>query len=258
MNEIAIILGKPIAKKLAAKFGESVVARWTNYRKSKFLDSFLAMYEEEAGAEQSKIDDALDKILADDVSSELLYDAYVRVCLSKSKDLGPRIIGILTAKLTISCSRANDQQESVFAAAERMSDSELYSFLKHFMSIDEEAKEATDERKKVIVSGDDLIEILDSNWTEQGVGHGTDSEITPSSLWDSLGSWAAKLEQCGLLANSMTLQVHDVKEDSERHIDYDQTWNEYVSKVYYSSGCRELAQLTEEAIKVDKTTEQEN
>ena len=245
---------KPIGAMLAKKFGAAVIARWTEFRKRNFFEAFLSEFQIDTKNE-SEVEDKLNKILDDEQLSSLLHDSYLKVCLSKSKTIGPRIIGYLTAELVVSGEIADEEEESIFAAAEHLSDDDFYSFFSYYNRLKAEAEDDTIEKKKTLKASNGIIRILDNRWIETGTEQTTDSDLTPESLWVSLGAWASKLESYGFLRNSMTIQSHYIREDSERHIDEDQTWDEYISKAIFESTCDKLWAFIEKAIPSQNKTE---
>src|SRR5258708_35858215 len=82
--------------------------------------------------ETEDVDERLTAILEDEAKSEVLFEAYRRVCLSTSKRLGPRIVGLLTGRLVLEGRMADDTEERIFAAAESLSDAELIEFMKSY------------------------------------------------------------------------------------------------------------------------------
>lgn len=248
---------KPLGTMLAKKFGTNVIARWTEYRKNKFFDAFLSEFNAE-DLNESKIEEKLNLILEDAKLSSLLHDSYIKVCLSKSKTIGPRIIGYLTAELIASGEIADEEQESIFAAAEHLSDDEFYSFFSYYNRLKAEANDDTVKKKKTLKGAGCIIRILDERWVETGTKQTRDSDITPGSLWVSLGSWASKLESYGFIRNSMTVQSHYIHEDTERHIDYDQTWDEYLSKAVFESTCEKLWLYIKRAIPTQNMSGDDN
>ena len=228
-----------IGSMLSKKFGKAVIARWTEYRKKNFFDAFLSEFQIEEKNEY-EINKKLDKILENEQLSSLLHDSYIKVCLSKSKTIGPRIVGYLTAELIASGEIADEEEESIFAAAEHLSDDEFYSFFNYYNRLRADAEDDKSEEKKILKGSNGIIRILDEKWAETGTRQTRDSDLTPESLWVSLGSWASRLESYGFIRNSMTVKSHYVRMDSERHIDYDQTWDQYLSKAVFESSCDRL------------------
>ncbi len=84
------VIGKSVATTVAKKFGGAVVERWTRYRADRFFEGFVETVGMEltAGFQTEEVDKQLAEILADDSKSEVLFDAYRRVCFSRSKTLG--------------------------------------------------------------------------------------------------------------------------------------------------------------------------
>jgi hypothetical protein len=242
----ALVL-KSAGSLLAKKFGSTVISRWTDYRKKRFFEAFLSEFQS-SEPDEACIEKKLNEVLEDERLSSLLHDSYIKVCLSKSKTIGPKIIGYLTAELVASGEIADEEQESIFAAAEHLSDDEFHSFFSYYNRLRAEAEDTEIKKKKTIKGASGIIRILDERWIETGTQSGRDSDLTPESLWVSLGAWASKLENFGLIRNSMTVQSHYIREDSERHIDYDQTWDEYLSKAIFESTCDLLWAYIERAI----------
>lgn len=103
--------GESIAASLATKFASNVIEKWTRYRAENFFEEFQHRLIEGhiSGDQYIDVADDIDDILSDEKGSEVVYDAYRRVSLSSSKDIGPRIIGVLTAELCIAKEYANDE-----------------------------------------------------------------------------------------------------------------------------------------------------
>jgi hypothetical protein len=159
-------------------------------------------------------------MLQDEHSSELLFDAYRRVSLSRSKAIGPRVTGIITAKLAIEQRDPTGAEESMLDAAEQLFDVELIefaSFIRNYRRL------ATNEKPDEVNLSDRGIlrikwnsEKLDSNWDRD-----FDVSLGPLNLRESCGSWAKKLESLGIIQTDVTEKKWDYQEDGERHIDQD-------------------------------------
>jgi hypothetical protein len=208
----------------AVKVGTVAVQRWTAYRQNQFLESLLEnlQIEHASGDRRSEVDEALDKLLESEEGSEILYDAYRRVCFTRSKNYGPRIIGLLTAELLNNSSTSNEDDEMIFDAAERMSDVQLVDFKHAFAGLIEESQSAPTRARKVLRRGDEISETEEFSRMESGTEGST--EMIPPDLRDTHGAWAARLNECGIVSRTVEQRTKEVKEDGERHIDYDQTW----------------------------------
>lgn len=228
--------------------GKAIYERWTTYRRDQFYNAFLEalQIEKATGIRDIAVDEALSHLLADEKRSEAIYDAFRRVCFTKSRNHGPRIIGLLTGELVNNALTADDEQEMVFAAAERMGDGELTEFYDHFHYLLGLSADTTKLKRNVMLQGRGIIHIYDERSHEAGTSR-SDSLLTPISPWTAYGSWAGQLQACGLLEVTLTQETQLIREDSERHIDYDQTWITQITTFTYHSGCRLLYELYQRA-----------
>lgn len=253
MNEIAIIIGKKLASIVARKFGTKVIERWTRYRADKFFEGFVESLSEElkTGVESNKADEALEAILDDDKKSEVLFDAYRTVCFAKSKNLGPKIIGILTGYIVAEGRTTQGDEDHVFRAAEALSDVELIDLFKEFREWAKKADASEDKKKDAHWVGNSIVipwneEVRDSAWP-----HSREAEIDVSPLnFEEVfgGYWAAHAERLGLLSSRITQRQEEYKEDSERHIDEDGVLTIYASTMTFESPCKKLCDLIERSL----------
>jgi hypothetical protein len=158
------------------------------------------------------LDQTLTEILEDDLCSEVLFEAYRHVALSKSRELGPRIIALLTAALVNEGRHASEHEEAMFLAAENLSDDELLAFA---VFVDDECAKLSDsEGRENPLRFKWSSEQFDSNWPRrEGVPTG------PINLHECLGRWAVKLKAYGIIADDVEERQFDYEENSERHID---------------------------------------
>lgn len=245
-------LSIPTAAKVAsltAKVGKFAIERWTVFRRDQFFESLLEnlQIEQASGEERPEVDEALDELLKDDQNSEVLFDAYRRVCFSKTKKYGPRIIGLLTAELLNNASTSDDDEEMIFAAAELLGDVEFAEFRGYYGRLLEEFAADTKLKRDVMISGDELTEIVSEESHEVGSHVDSEAHLMPADLRLSHGAWAALLQNCGLVSQSVTQQTRQIKEDSELHIDYDQTWTTTVVSMVYKPAVKRLYDLLERA-----------
>lgn len=201
MTAAIAVIGKSVATSFAKKFGEKVIERWTRYRADRFFEGFVDAVGSEfsTGVQSEEVDRRLAAILSDETKSEVLFDAYRRVCFAKSKKLGPRIIGLLTGQLVHEGRMANYAEERVFEAAESLSDGDFIEFMKSYEEHRKKAKGVTDLKAEHCMLGDSVI----VRWSEDSLdpnsltGHKFD--IGPFPWEEALGRWATRLEQCGLM-----------------------------------------------------------
>ncbi|MEQ1905985.1 MAG: hypothetical protein ABL888_17480 [Pirellulaceae bacterium] len=207
--------------RIAASFRVNVIERLSKRRAQHFFLQFCHEVEIElAGGHSEELELLLDKMLQGEHSTELLFDAYRRVSLSRSKTIGPRVIGIITAKLAIERREPTGAEESMLDAAEQLYDDELIEFAAF---IGKYRHRAADEQQKHVTLSDSGIlrirwhcEHLDSNWHRE-----FDVSLGPLNLNESCGSWAPKMASLGMIQTDLTEKKWDYKEDGERHIDED-------------------------------------
>jgi hypothetical protein len=222
---------------VGSNFKSSVIERWSKRRAESFFDEFCREIEIElAGRRSEELDEMLNHILTDETCSEVLFDAYRRVTFTKSKDIGPRIIGIITAELVVKERNANRVEEVMLSAAESLSDAELLEYASFVK--EHQAKVASVGKKNDIFVENGCLKI---KWYKEQIdsrSHSSDVSIAQMDLDEVLGSWAAKSKDCGILIEDMKERTWHYREDGERHIDEDGSvreisWWLYVPQSYF-------------------------
>ena len=194
-----------------------VIERWSRHRARQFFDAFCHSLLD-VGISDSEIASKLDELLADSSKSEIVFDAYRSVCFTKAKNLGPRVIALLTAELVAIGVKAEVSEESIFAAAEELSDVDLRDFSE--FALDHAACAKKGSKKRATQLKDGSIEIqqgshtTDSNWMS-----GEEVSYAPLDLAKDVGTWASKLKRLGLISDDVRERQWRYEEDSERHID---------------------------------------
>ena len=213
-------LAKKAYDKLEDAFTDKVINRWRNHRARAFLDTFAEAVAQEAqdkGGEE-KVNSLLDDLLSSETKTEILFEAYRRVVFSASKDLGPRIIALLTAHLIKQNRHAVDDEEITFRAAESFTDQELQSLKAYLAEVAESYNttaphfplKITLHRKRLSVSK----------------RRRATAKIGSMDLIEILGSWAPKAIQIGLLREEIVEEtsysggVRDNDVEYEREIEW--------------------------------------
>lgn len=129
----SLLIGHAAGKLLDAVgvgFRTNVIERWSRHRAEQFFRTFC---EEVARRDQPEseqdLHQSLNQILEDEECSEVLFDAYRRVAMSRSKSVGPRIVALLTAEIVGERRTATDDEDVLFAAAEQLTDDDLDQFV---------------------------------------------------------------------------------------------------------------------------------
>lgn len=225
MDPVTSLVSGHIAGKLidrvADSFRVNVIERWSRRRASHFFQQFCFEVQRELGGERSEeLEPLLDKLLEDEFATDLLFDSYRRISLSRSKSIGPRVIGILTARMAVENRHPTAAEESVLDAAEQLYDDEMLEFSSFIQDYQRRAADDNDEDVTLCERGILRIkwhcEQIDSNWDRQH-----DISLAPLNLSESCGSWGTKLAALGIIQTDMTERRWEYSEDSERHIDED-------------------------------------
>lgn len=222
-----------------------VIERWSRHRARQFFDSFCKSLRDKGIAEPD-LGKMLDDLLDDDARSEIVFDAYRSVCLTKSKTVGPRIIALLTAELVVANAIAGAHEEAIFSAAEELSDGEFDEFLSFTDRCVDEARNGAGkismlkpDRSLRIQMGE---ETFDSNWrSKESVSTG------PLDLAGEVGTWAAKLKRLGLLSDEVRERHWQYGVDSERYIDEPGTAREITWWLHLGAAAIELSELLRRA-----------
>ena len=220
MEPFSSLISGHVAGKLMdciqSRFRTHVVERWTKRRAERFFEEFCHEVELElAGKKSDKLDELLAHILEDETCFEVLFDAYRRVSFTKSKNLGPRLIGIITAQLVIEERLANQVEDNMLLAAESLTDDELLDFSKFVQKRRVEAEAGSRNDVSYSPQGDLQIRLGEeqsfSHWPQE-----SDISLAPLDLVECLGRWAAKLKAFGIISDDVKEHQWDYEEDSEQ------------------------------------------
>ncbi len=229
--------------KLGASFRTHVVERWSRRRAEAFFDEFCReLSRQKETVDPDHLDRAFTNILEDEGCSEVLFDAYRRVAFSKSRELGPRIIALLTAEIVVERRVASDVEEAMFLAAENLTDDDLKAFAAFVR--DQSAKAAnTSAGTQHGLNIKWHHEQFDSNWRR-----GDPISTAPLDLEECLGRWAAKLKLYGIVSDDVREREFNYEADSERHIDERGTVREVTWWISVSTAYFKFAELIERVV----------
>jgi hypothetical protein len=241
ISEAASYIAGHVADHLLGQFRTKVIDRWTRHRARQFILAFGERVSI-AQASEEEIRETLNQILEDEKKSEVLFEAYRSVCLSRSKTIGPRAIGLLTARILAEDREATGFEEVWFQIYESFGDIELISTLEFYRDSFQIADAG--KRKDYHLYGTKLV----IDWREEVTEFKSAADRDPINLWEALGPFGGKLGQFGLISTSVQEKVWDYEEDSERHIDQDGTARKVTWKIYADRNDEECALLIAQAI----------
>ncbi len=248
VEPISLIAGTA-SEYLLTKFGKSVIERWTRHRAKNFIDSFFLAVAQKKPKED--IHSLLSEILESDVKTEVLFDAYRSVAFSKSRDVGPRAIGLLTAQIISENRPSTGFEDRWVKVFETLSDIELVAVHEFYHDQFQKYRSGTSKDHKV--RGKEM----EIRWLDETTEFkGKDINRSQLDLNYDLGSWAGPLGNLGMIRTRVTEDVWDYKGDSERHIDEDGTARKTTYWIYLDLPDEEFAELIAGAIPASKPQEQ--
>jgi len=207
-----------------SKMKEGVIERWGKYRAQRFVEAFTSEVEKELreGNRSENLDELLNRFVEDEDASQALFDAYRRVVISKSKDVGPCVIGILKAQLLIEEREPTWEEERMFTVAEELSDEKLVEF-SNFIFNNKPENESDNPR----------IEVEIKNETVEDRGR-RQSEIDLSSpdLDAYFGSWGVELRRLGVLKEREFEEEKAYHVGDDRYKCKERTWSVLIPRSY--------------------------
>lgn len=239
VSEISSYMVGKAADQLLDMFRAQVIERWSRRRAEEFFAAFAKAVVDPA-MPPNEVEADLTAILQDETKSEVLFDAYRRVCLAKSKVIGPRAIGLLTAQILIENRAATEFEERWFEAYETCSDEELKD-LSEFYALAFERLRGN--QKDYRVRGT----TMQIDWTEDEGSLTGNVDRSPLNLHEALGSWAAKLERLGMIRTTMEEKIWDRRPHAEVP-DHHQLGRKLVYRIYFDLPDEEYAALIRRAI----------
>jgi hypothetical protein len=200
--EPLVAIGGYIGKKgiaiLSKKFSKDIVERWSRTRAINFFGALVEMMGD--GSPEIDIALKLDALLESKANQEMLFEAYRLVCLSKSREIGPRAIALLSGQIILEGRQAAGIEEPWFEVFETFSEMELIATYEFYEKCFQKVK-AGDKDYRVL--GSTLQIKWASDDTDAGVSPGLSKEVqidrSTFNFHEFLGPWARKLSNLGII-----------------------------------------------------------
>lgn len=249
--DLIIKPGTSIASSLAKSFASNVIERWTRRRAEQFFEQFQTKIVEckFLGDNQVEIAKEIDSIISTELGSEVVFDAYRSVSLAKSKVIGPRIIGVLTAEICLEQRLADESEELFFSVAESLSDIEIINITKvieNWFELSQENKKKSYLTDTAYIEKNELVYVLDHQEVNTTFGDTDGIDINISNLDLEFLPGLDKFKNLGLLIPKVVQSSYSFKEDSERHIDYDGTAQVTIKTLVFPLMYRRIISLMSE------------
>lgn len=223
--------------KLAAAVIRPCAERRAHAYFHKLAEALAADVSEKASTEV--IAAALDRVMARDSARETVYEFYRQSVLSRSKEVGPRLLALLAARLVREGRKPTEAEQQVAEIAEACTDDDLVQFVAYFVTITGGTSPKHAEHMRKVPAGH-LVrlgqETSDSNWPSA-------MRAGPLNLASELGAWAAKFERAGAIEQHIETSSKKYEEDSELHIDMPGVVLKIEWSAFFGVACDELADL---------------
>lgn len=239
--------GEKLASSLVRSLTKNGIEKWTKHRAERFFEEFQSRLLKNliCGDQDSNVMQDIEDILSSDIGSEVIFDEYRRVSLSSSKNIGPRIIGLLTAEICIEQRVADDFEELIFSVCETLNDSELLD-IHHIINGWLEEANNTDNKNRSYIERGYVKNIIDESVVDSYYNNSV-IDLSIDNLYEDFGSGIQKLKNLGVLTTQVHQSTQHYEEDSERYIDQDGTLNITTKIALFSLRYRRLLELIKRA-----------
>ncbi|EKO3576718.1 hypothetical protein P0F15_003133 [Vibrio metschnikovii] len=216
--DLVLKSGTSIASSLAKSFATNVIERWTKRRAEKFFEEFQAKIVESRllGDNQIEIAKEIDAIISTEIGSEVVFDAYRSVSLAKSKVIGPRIIGALTAEICLENRFSDEFDELFFSVAESLSDFEIInvsSVIESWFELSRSDKKKHYLTGTAYIERNELIYILEHQESNAAFGSSNEIDLNIGNLDFEFCSGLEKFKSLGLLIPRVIQSSYNIEYD---------------------------------------------
>ncbi|MEW6370245.1 MAG: hypothetical protein AB1584_04870 [Pseudomonadota bacterium] len=223
-------------KKQAIKYlKDSVIEKWSGYRADKFFKAFLEEVRKESDSryDSADLNDMLRKVAANDKQSSAIFDAYRKVALSASKDIGPMIIGVLTAIIVLEDREAAIDEELIFQAAETLNDLDFNNLVNWWSRKDKRVIEERGSLKIFVKYGPHQPPGISMGRQASGI------DDVPLDVVSDVGIYALKLKNLGMLTELRVPRANPAVAGATEYF------------VIASPACRRLCEIAERVKSVE-------
>lgn len=184
---------------------------------------------------------ALDAVTKKETARETVFEFYRHSVLSRSREIGPRLLALIAARLINADRKPTVAEQEVAEIAEACTDEDFSEFAAYYQSLRKGSTPKHSERVRVVPAG--YLVLLNYNGSDS-----SDSSSTvgagPLNLSTELGRWAAKMEHVGAVQQLIETAaerhgiIFDERGDTEAGTRYRTEWS-----VFFGETCQELARL---------------
>lgn len=223
--------------KLAAAIIRPCAERRAHAYFRQLADAMAGLDAGEVDAE--RVERILNAITKDEPSQETVFEFYRQSILSRSKEVGPRLLALIAARLIKERRTPTDNEHRMAEIAETCTDEDFSAFSDYYESLTMGSDPKQSERVKKTPAG--FLVQLDQETSDSNQPSARRSGSL--NLASDLGSWAAKFERAGAIEQDIEIRTEEYKEDSERYIDMDGVLTITEWSVFLGETCAELSRL---------------
>ncbi len=206
-----------------SKMKDGVIERWGRHRAQRFVESFVSEVAKELqeGERSEDLDELLTQFVEDEKASAALFDAYRRVVISASKDIGPCVIGMLKAQLLLEEREPTWEEERMFTVAQELSDKQLIDFCTVVRDNFSEKENDSEIR----------IQLKTETIEDRGVRQEKIDFSTPN-LGAHFGSWGIQLRRLGVLKENVVEEEKSYYVGDDHYKCKEKTWAVFIPLAY--------------------------
>jgi hypothetical protein len=192
-----------------SRFSSHVIERWTQHRAQKFIEAFC---EDVALGRSSEAQESLDAIFESEGKTEALFEAYRSVVLAKTKSVGPRALGFLTARIINEGRTATEREEAWGQFFESASDVEMVEVKKFFALY---LSTGGHRREPIEVKGDSIV----IEWSNEHADSFSSQAVDQTFNLHHVGQFAARLYSLGIILASVEQQLQHFDDNGKRTVE---------------------------------------
>lgn len=216
------LLGHALSKGLdkSIETVRSKLHRMSQKRLQSFLETFCAEAMLTLRCKDDiELNDRINKLLSNEQAAEALFEIVRTVAMSRTRDLGPRVIAALGATILAEGRGASEDEELQILAAESLSDQQIGALVGAVQ--DAQNKAASSNEDHSIPEGGGVEYLFGKEQFDSNRRHDDATDIGPLNIGDALGRWAVLPKSLGLIEDDVRERNWSYSEDSEHHIDAD-------------------------------------
>lgn len=240
-SSVATYLGQRVIDAAVDRLAAAIIRPCAERRAHAYFHQLADALTSKTNATESAeaIDAALDRVLKRDSARETVFEFYRQSVLSRSKELGPRLLALLAARLIGEDRKPTLAEQQVAEIAEACTDDDLAQFAGYFATIAGGTSPNHPERVRTVPAG--YLVRLDQETSDSN--RPSTMRAGPLNLATELGGWAAKFERAGAIEQHIETSSKKYEADGGRFFPDAGVTQRIEWSAFFGDACRELAEL---------------